>query len=422
MKKTLLILSFITGMSTVHAQNVTIPDPNFKAFLVADPNINLNSDTEIQVSEATAFTGMINCNTQNVTDFTGLEAFVNLTSLIIVYNPVTTLDISQNTALTLLNVYINSLTSLDVSNNVLLQELRTERNPIMNLDISNLTQLKTLTCGNNGLTSLDLTNNVNLEIADLTGSAAYGNMNQIASLDVSNCADLTFLSLGGNLISSLDVSNNTNLETLYCNNLLLTSIDVSANVNLDYLDCSTNNITSLNVSNNTSLTRLVFSNNPITGGFDLSGYSNLIAIGCNGTEISSLNIANGNNTNFTTMRAYSNPNLTCIQVDDATWSTTNWNAWDNVDAGTSFSENCSGTAAINELESIDLKVYPNPTSNYVTIESKNIIISIEIVDLSGALVQTETQNSFSIEQLTNGVYLMNIKTDSGTVTKRLIKE
>ena len=79
-------------------------------------------------------------------------------------------------------------------------------------------------------------------------------------------------------------------------------------------------------------------------------------------------------------------------------------------------------ASLIESNQPSFSVYPNPATNNVTIESNSAIISIQIVDLTGAIVQIETQNTFSIEHLTNGVYLMSIKTDDGTVTKRLIKE
>jgi hypothetical protein len=38
-------------------KNVNIPDANFKAYLVGNKAININGDTEIQVSEASAFKG-----------------------------------------------------------------------------------------------------------------------------------------------------------------------------------------------------------------------------------------------------------------------------------------------------------------------------------------------------------------------------
>ena len=80
------------------------------------------------------------------------------------------------------------------------------------------------------------------------------------------------------------------------------------------------------------------------------------------------------------------------------------------------------TAALNGESKIEFSVYPNPASDFVTIRTDEKIVEIQLFNIAGELVQTETQNSFSIEQLTNGIYLINIKTDSGTVTKRLIKE
>ena len=57
MKKLLLILLFLPFIG--FGQNVNIPDANFKAYLVGNSAINTNGDSEIQVSEATAFNGAI---------------------------------------------------------------------------------------------------------------------------------------------------------------------------------------------------------------------------------------------------------------------------------------------------------------------------------------------------------------------------
>jgi len=62
-------------------QNVNIPDANFKAYLVGNSAINTNGDTEIQVSEAAAFNGSINCNLMNISDLTGIQDFTALTEL-----------------------------------------------------------------------------------------------------------------------------------------------------------------------------------------------------------------------------------------------------------------------------------------------------------------------------------------------------
>jgi Leucine-rich repeat (LRR) protein len=260
MKTTLLFLSVFLS-ANLFGQNVYIPDANFKAYLLGNSQINTNGDFEIQVSEASAFDGLIECNNSNISDLTGIEAFVSLTKLECGNNPLTSLDVSYNTALTYLVCVGNQLTSLDVSNN---------------------TALTDLYCLNNNLTSLDISNNT----------------------------ALTFLACESNQLTSLDVSNNTALTFLACYN---------------------NNLTALDVSNNTALTSL----------------------GCHSNQLTCLNVANGNNANMPNgfFSASNNPNLTCIEVDDAVWSTSNWPGFQ-----ASFSEDCnndcsSSTVGINQLTS-----------------------------------------------------------------------
>ena len=99
MKTTLLFLSFFLSAS-LFSQNVYIPDVNFKACLVTNPEINTNGDNEIQVSEATAYDGHLYCPSANfgISDLTGVEAFTALTALTCNSNQLTSLDVSNNTA------------------------------------------------------------------------------------------------------------------------------------------------------------------------------------------------------------------------------------------------------------------------------------------------------------------------------------
>ena len=59
MKKLLLILLCVPMIGL--GQNVNIPDANFKTYLVGNTAINTNGDTEIQLSEASVFSGRIIC-------------------------------------------------------------------------------------------------------------------------------------------------------------------------------------------------------------------------------------------------------------------------------------------------------------------------------------------------------------------------
>lgn len=81
----------------------------------------------------------------------------------------------------------------------------------------------------------------------------------------------------------------------------------------------------------------------------------------------------------------------------------------------------SGVASIEELKGT-IGVYPNPTSSYLTIESKDKIESIQIFNLAGSMVQTEKSNMFSVEGLNTGIYIVNIQTNSGLSRVRFVKK
>ena len=72
------------------------------------------------------------------------------------------------------------------------------------------------------------------------------------------------------------------------------------------------------------------------------------------------------------------------------------------------------------------EVFPNPTSNYLTIKNlKNISITgLTIIDVSGKIILDETNNSnntVNLEGLENGVYFLQVKTASGVANIKFIK-
>ncbi|MCJ8292700.1 MAG: T9SS type A sorting domain-containing protein [Flavobacteriales bacterium] len=389
MKKTILslIAIIIFGMG-LNAQDVNIPDANFKQSLVVNASINTSGDSEIQVSEASAFTGLINCAFISITDLTGIEAFTSLTGLDCNNNLLTSLDVTQNTALTSLICRNNNLTALDVSQNTALTNLICSSNPITSLNTSGVTTLDVLDCTFNNLTNLSLSTNTNLTSLKCSG-------NSLAALDVSNNTALTYLECAENAIASLDISNNTSLTFLECFVNSISSLDVSNNTSLSELHCGENSLTTLDLSNNVSLT--IFS--------------------CYDNSLTSLNVANGNNTIITSFSAHTNPNLVCINVDDAAYSTTNWT---DIDAASSFSENCG--VGINQLNATMINIHPNPASDQITIDSEDVIEGIAIFNMFGELVQQEASATFSVAALPNGGYVMNIQTSNGIVRSRFVKK
>jgi len=179
-----------------------------------------------------------------------------LTRLSLTRNRLTTLNVNNNLALEHLGVLTNRLTELDVSNNLALTHLDVRSNQLTELDVSNNLALTSLSVGNNQLTELDVSNN--LALTSL--SVGY---NQLTELDVSNNLALTSLSVGSRL-NELDVSNNLELRWLQVRNIQLKALDVSNNLALTTLDVARNLLTTLDVSNNPELTRLDVNGNQLT--------------------------------------------------------------------------------------------------------------------------------------------------------------
>jgi len=190
------------------------------------------------------------------------------------------------------------------------------------------------------------------------------------SVPTPNIDTVTFLLIGAPMPTVSDltgIEDFTALEELACNYQQLTFLDLSANTGLIVLNCSENQLTSLDLSNNTVLRTLW----------------------CNENQLTSLDLRNGNNINMIQFSTTSNPNLTCINVDDSTWSTVNWaGAPFFIASQNYFSTNCP------------------PTSIQEHSTSKELL---KVTDLLGRETKETNQPLFYIY-------------DDGTVEKRIVIE
>jgi Leucine-rich repeat (LRR) protein len=244
--KTILLFLSVFLSANLFSQNVYIPDANFKALLVAVSQINTNDDTEIQVSEASAYYGILVLNDENISDLTGIEAFTALTFLVCSYNQLTSLDVSQNTALTRLDCRYNQLTSLDISQNTSLQILQCGGNQLTSLDVSQNIALESLWCVSNQLTSLDVSQNT-----ALNELLCYDN--QLTCLNVVNGNNINM-----NYSFQFWAENNPNLTCIEVDNVAFstanwTNIDPQTSFSEDCNnDCSTSTVglTELSTSKN----------------------------------------------------------------------------------------------------------------------------------------------------------------------------
>jgi hypothetical protein len=68
------------------------------------------------------------------------------------------------------------------------------------------------------------------------------------------------------------------------------------------------------------------------------------------------------------------------------------------------------------------RLYPNPAQTDLFIDGVTKIKSVQLYNMMGVLVQTETQNAFSVDRLPPGVYLMQVLTQDGLSIHKLVKE
>ena len=543
-----------------------IPDNNFEQALI---DLGYDIDTIQNDSVPTAYikyATQLYVGSQSIADLTGIEDFDSLQNLYCGTNQLTTLDLSQNTALTSLYCNDNQLTSLDLSNNTALTSLYCSNNILTSIDVRNgnnvnmyypyfinnynlycidvdnpswstsnwnnidpwvtfsvscqneiygctdplapnydpLATINNLSC-NYGMTYIPDNNfeqalinlgcdpnpiqddsvltsriqpiqNLNLNyswISNLTGIEDFDDLqtlscngNQLTSLDLSNNTALTYLYCSYNQLTSINVSNLTNLWGVSCDNNYLTTLNLNNNIGL--LNCSYNNITSLNLIPN-NLVALDCSNNFINS-LDLSSSIYLETLLCDSNQLTSLNVRNGNNHYFNNwwfwnptgngFDSRSNPLLSCIEVDDTTWSS---NSWTNIDSQHYFSENCviiptwdcvnetcvdpgTGNGQYSSLAACQancvstliisqgiegINIYPNPTNGILNIEFSILNsqdIRLNLLNTIGEVIFTEGlsnhlgeyKRQINLQEYSKAIYFLEIQTNDGIVNKKLI--
>ncbi|CAM1345258.1 hypothetical protein [Tenacibaculum amylolyticum] len=364
--------------SNTYCNYTAIPDANFEAALEALGYDDISGDGQVPTALIEVIT-VLNVSNKNISDLTGIEDFIALIDLTANANSITSIDISQNVDLETLIIGANDLTVLDISNNTLLKRLDVLYNDITALDTSNNPSLVTLKAYNTDVTSYDFSNNPLLEKVEI-----YNN----------------------NALTTLDVSNLSQLDDLRINNTGISVLDLSNTPNLRIIRASDSNIQSLDLSIQTSLIHVYVDNTPINY----------------------LNVKNGNNTNFTQFHADGTPNLNCVVVDDATYSTTNWT---NVDVGMAFSDTfCRYTTIpdanfetrLNSLGYDDIAAdgqVPTALIEVITtldISNQNIANLTGIEDFTALVDLNVNTNLLTSLDLSNNTNLQTLNFDNNNIT------
>lgn len=85
----------------------------------------------------------------------------------------------------------------------------------------------------------------------------------------------------------------------------------------------------------------------------------------------------------------------------------------------------TGTLANENFEANQTKIFPNPTNGIITIESQETINQIELFDLNGRKIYSDYQEKntsiINLDMFSPGIYLLQIATNKGIETKRIMK-
>lgn len=257
-----------------------------------------------------------------------------------------------------------------------------------------------------------------------TGSISVANRGITSLIGIEAFINLTSLDCSNNALNNLDVSTNTALTDLSCNVCQLSSLDVSNQTNLITLGCYNNQLTSLDLSTNVLLEEFYAYNNQLTN-LDMSNQTVIRRFFVQSNQLGSLNFKNGNYMNVTHFNVTSNPNLACIDVDDVAYSTTNW---DHIDGGVVYSTSCF--TSVNTLnDQIELKVYPNPISEFCTIDLPYTTTNLELVvynNLGQKCVvrkcENVTQVEVNLKDMDTGLYWIVLKAENYFLQQQVVKK
>ena len=139
-----------------------------------------------------------------------------------------------------------------------------------------------------------------------------------------------------------------------------------------------------------------------------TGYSDLSNAGqFSGTDTQTLTIS-------TTTMSNNNTLYRCIVTESS-------NCMDTTDVSTlTVIDNTS----INELDNSLVKLFPNPTSDQITIDIKGYsgVVNVEVYDLQGRLLETTTNNVVSLKNHAKGIYVLKVSYGEITEEVRVVRD
>ena len=77
-----------------------------------------------------------------------------------------------------------------------------------------------------------------------------------------------------------------------------------------------------------------------------------------------------------------------------------------------------------EVNSYEVKIHPNPTSDVLNIQTKEIVTRVEVVNAQGQVIKqiNGNVNWISVSDLAAGTYILKVTTANGVATQRFVKQ
>ena len=262
------------------------------------------------------------------------------------------------------------------------------------------------------------------DMSNMFGYVAYFNQ-PLNNWDVSNVTNMAGLFLAANSfnqpLDSWDVSNVTNMRLMFSGafdfNQPIDNWDVSNVTDMEGMFSEAysfnQDISEWNFNSSVSFT---FNGNfedyygfVSNSGLNITNYDLLLQ------RFATLELQN--KTFYAAGLEYCNSDIHSYLINSLGWTIT--------EDSLAETEECS--LNINSLETDTfISIYPNPTNGILHISSKGntILEEVKIYNLQGRELFNSLQNleTIRIEDLSSGIYLMNIKTNQGTISKRVIKK
>ena len=252
---------------------------------------------------------------------------------------------------------------------------------------------------------------------DFVNKGPYPYVSNLSGLnDFSNLEILKVICSSNTIIN---FANLTNLKKIYLDIPVLPSFDTTPLSSLEELELEN---TFLDIPNR-EIRELDFSNSPKFNYLFVKDLTNLERINLRNNQASSVSII---------LDGGSNQNI-CIEVDNPSDATNNlppynsWSiTWDGVNDYNNYYYSNICTLSIEKFLNNNFKIYPNPTTEYVSIEQKETngvtLQSVQILDSSGKWIRSvkENFNQIDVSNLSEGMYLFVIQTDKGNKTEKII--